>query len=102
MAQFKVSASVTSPPFTVALSVGGNKIKMARDSSGAWAGSSKNPLNLPDPVLIQFGATGISGSPWTLKVDFTPTNGASQKTFTHSDKIGDNGASALSAQEKLS
>jgi hypothetical protein len=68
MAQYNVLASVTSPPTDVSLHVNNVKIRMTRDGSGAWSGSTQ--LDLPESVPIGFRATGIASAPWTLEIKF--------------------------------
>lgn len=107
MAKYDVSASVTSPPTDVDLEINKIDVTMARDTTGAWAGSAQ--LDLPPSVLppnkvpIAFIAVGISGAPWTLEIKFTPkaSPDAPVTDFKHDDKIPPNMRSAFSTEVSL-
>jgi len=101
MASYDVTASVTSPPFDEWLCVGGNVLKMKRDESGNWTGSAK-ALNLVSPAPVHMKATGISGSPWTLKITFTPNGGGQPTNYSHAGAIPGDGLSDFQDQVKLS
>jgi hypothetical protein len=87
MAQYNVSATVTSAPTDVSLKVDNARINMARDASQEWAGKAK--LDLPDSVPIVFRATGIAFAPWTLEIKFTtlPPDSKVVKDYKHEDTI---------------
>jgi len=90
MADYIVSASVTSPPTNVQLQLHGRQIPLSRDASGAWKWDGK--LDLPQSFPLAFGAVGIASAPWTLEIKFTtlPPESKSMKEFKHSDKIPNN------------
>jgi hypothetical protein len=96
MAQFDVSATVTSPPTDVSLHINNTKITMARDGSGAWAGKAR--IDLPDPVPIAFRAVGIAGAPWSLEIKFVgpPPQKKLVKDYKHDDQIPNNLLSVFS------
>ena len=87
MTQYKVTASVTSPPTNISLKINGTHIAMARDGTAAWAGSTT--LTLPDSFPINFRAVGIASAPWTLEIIFTtlPAPGTVASDYKHTDKI---------------
>jgi len=89
MAQYNVSATVTSAPTDVSLKVDNARINMARDASQAWAGKAK--LDLPDSLPIVFRATGIAFAPWTLEIKFStlPPESKVVKDYKHEDAIPD-------------
>jgi hypothetical protein len=89
MAKYNVSATVTSAPTDVSLKVDNIKVKMARDSSGGWAGKAE--LDLPDSVPIAFRATGIASAPWTLAIKFAtlPPESKVVKDYKHDNTIPD-------------
>jgi hypothetical protein len=100
MSLYKLTASISSPPIDVALSVGGHALKLERDDTACWAGAAS--LDLTSPAAIKFRAVGISSSAWTLTIKFTPPAGGAAKTYTHSDTIPDDELSDLTDQVILS
>ena len=89
MADYIVSATVTSPPTDISLHVHTTKLKMSRDSAGGWAGKAK--LDLPDSFAVALTATGLAFAPWTLEIKFAtlPPEGKVVKDYKHEDKIPD-------------
>jgi hypothetical protein len=85
---YDILASVTSPPFNLLLSLDGQRIKMARDGTGAWAGKAKK-LSLNNPTALKFRAVGMDGAEWTLSITLTPSNGSKDKTYGHPGIIPD-------------
>jgi hypothetical protein len=97
---YQVTASITSSPINVWLTVAAHEIKLERDDTGCWAG--KASLDLTSAAAIRFRAVGINTSPWTLTLKFTPHGGGPAKTYTHSDTIPDDELSDLTDQVTLS